>query len=389
MKASPQQRKLGFTLIALIGLLFMSCPAWSIDDDRRADNPPPAQQSILIALLLDTSNSMDGLIDQAKSQLWRLVNELSHAKCDNSQKPKIKIALYEYGNDRLPSSENYIRLVNGLTDDLDVISEKLFSLSTNGGNEYCGAVINTSLQQLDWSSSDADLKLIFIAGNEPFNQGSVPFKEACNRANAKGIVINTIYCGDYNEGIYTSWKNGATITGGTYMNIDHNAKTVYVVTPYDDQLDVLNTRLNATYIYYGTSGVSKKELQLQQDSNADKYGKQNKVERAISKSSHVYDNGTWDLVDATKKDAKVLDKVDAATLPDEMKNMTAQQRRTYVDEKSKERAAIQNEIQALSTKRSEYIVANASKNGQETMLDAVMLKSVKEKAKTKKMTWEK
>src|SRR5690348_18486640 len=108
MKASPQQRKLGFTLVALIGFLFMSCPAWSIDDDRRADNPPPAQQSILIALLLDTSNSMDGLIDQAKSQLWRLVNELAVAKCGDGSRPTIKIALYEYGNDGLPASEGYI-----------------------------------------------------------------------------------------------------------------------------------------------------------------------------------------------------------------------------------------------------------------------------------------
>jgi len=389
MKTSPQHRKFDLTLMALVGFLFLSSPAWSKDNDRRSDNSPPAQQSILIALLLDTSNSMDGLIDQAKSQLWRLVNELSHAKCDNAQKPKIKIALYEYGNDGLPSSENYIRLVNGLTDDLDVISEKLFALSTNGGNEYCGAVINTSLQQLDWSTSDADLKLIFIAGNEPFNQGGVPYKEACARANAKGVVINTIYCGEYNEGISTSWKSGATITGGTYMNIDHNAKTVYVVTPYDNELDVLNTRLNDTYIYYGKSGQSKKELQLRQDDNADKYGKENKVERAISKSSHVYNNSMWDLVDATKEDAKVLEKVDASTLPDEMKSMTVQQRRTYVDGKAREREAIQKQIQMLSKKRSEYIAVNASKSGQDLMLDAVMLKSVKEKAKAKQMTWEK
>ena len=35
---------------------------------------------IQVALLLDTSNSMDGLIDQAKSQLWKMVNELATTK---------------------------------------------------------------------------------------------------------------------------------------------------------------------------------------------------------------------------------------------------------------------------------------------------------------------
>src|SRR5688572_16962107 len=64
----------------------------------------PDEQAIMLALLLDTSNSMDGLIDQAKSQLWKIVNELSMAKCYDGRKPRIKIALYEYGNDALPSS---------------------------------------------------------------------------------------------------------------------------------------------------------------------------------------------------------------------------------------------------------------------------------------------
>src|SRR3954470_4125684 len=97
-------------------------------------------QSILLALLLDTSNSMDGLIDQAKSQLWKIVNELAAAKCGDGAKPNIKIALYEYGNSGLPSSEGYIRQVSGFTTDLDVLSEKLFSLRTNGGEEFCGQV---------------------------------------------------------------------------------------------------------------------------------------------------------------------------------------------------------------------------------------------------------
>src|SRR3954471_11370743 len=77
-------------------------------------------QSILLALLLDTSNSMDGLIEQAKSQLWKVVNELAAAKCTDGSRPSIKIALYEYGNDNLSPDEGYVRQVNGLTDDLDL-----------------------------------------------------------------------------------------------------------------------------------------------------------------------------------------------------------------------------------------------------------------------------
>ena len=118
----------------------------------------------MLALLLDTSNSMDGLIDQAKSQLWKIVNELAAAKTSNGSRPNIKIALYEYGNDGLPAAEGHIRQVSQFTHDFDLISEKLFALTTNGGNEFCGHVIKTSLNQLAWSSSPDDVKMIFIAG---------------------------------------------------------------------------------------------------------------------------------------------------------------------------------------------------------------------------------
>lgn len=52
---------------------------------------------IQVALLLDTSSSMDGLIEQTKSRLWNIVNTLTTLKY-NGKAPQIEIALYEYGN---------------------------------------------------------------------------------------------------------------------------------------------------------------------------------------------------------------------------------------------------------------------------------------------------
>ncbi len=347
---------------------------------------PDKDQTIMLALLLDTSNSMDGLIDQAKSQLWKIVNELSGAKCDDGSRPKIKIALYEYGNDGLPSSEGYIRLVSPLTSDLDVISGKLFSLTTNGGNEYCGYVINTSLNQLAWSASKADLKMIFIAGNEPFNQGPIPFATACSMAREKDVVVNTIFCGPFSEGVETSWKRGADLTGGNYMSIEQDRRTVYVKSPYDEKIDALNDKLNETYIYYGSTGAVRKDQQLKEDQNAATYGQSNKVERAISKSSHAYKNSTWDLVDAAKDDEKVITQAKDEDLPQEMRGKTAEQKKAYVNQKSVERANIQKEIQVLNEKRRTYI-AQQSTSSEEGMLDATMIKAIKVKAKDKNLTW--
>ena len=344
-------------------------------------------QHIMLALLLDTSNSMDGLIDQAKSQLWKIVNELAAAKCDDGSRPSIQIALYEYGNDGLPSSEGYIRMVSGFTSDLDLISEKLFSLRTNGGNEFCGHVIKTSLNQLNWTSSRADLKMIFIAGNEPFTQGSVFYRAACSLAKEKDVVVNTIFCGDFDEGMRTDWKNGADLTGGSYMSIEQNRKTVYIPTPYDDRIAECNERLNKTYIYYGREGEAKKEMQYRQDQNAGSYSKSNIAERAVSKSSHAYKNSTWDLVDAAEENEKVITETDDKYLPQEMKGMSPVQRKDYVSQKTEERKAIQQEIQTLNKKRVDYISANTPKESEQSMLDAAMIKAIKEQARLKKLEW--
>lgn len=196
---------------------------------------PVKNQFIKVAILLDTSNSMDGLIDQAKAQLWEIVNELSYARC-NDNKPNLLISIYEYGNDNLNAGEGYIRQVLAFSNDLDEISKELFSLTTNGGNEYCGKVIQTSLNQLDWGKNKDDLKLIFIAGNEPFTQGRINYKDAATNAIEKDVTINTIFCGDYYTGISTQWKDGADLTNGDYMAINHNHKTLHIPSPYDDKI---------------------------------------------------------------------------------------------------------------------------------------------------------
>jgi hypothetical protein len=341
-----------------------------------------ASKKIKIALLLDTSNSMDGLIEQAKSQLWTIVNELAKAKCDNV-KPEIKIALYEYGNDNLPSSEGFIRLVTPLTDDLDQISKDLFALRTCGGQEYCGQVIASALKELDWSTSSGDYQVVFIAGNEPFNQGTVNYRQSCENAKHKGVTVNTIFCGNFDEGVNTEWKNGALLTGGDYMSIEQNRKTVYIETPYDKDIYSLNEKLNATYIAYGSQGLKKKAMQMEQDQNASSYGQANAVKRVVSKSSHAYKNTSWDVVDAAKDKNFKLAEIREEELPAEMKGLTPVQKQDFVNKKTKERDEITQKIAALNLKREQYIAQQQKNSGEESALDNAMLNSIKKQAVAK------
>jgi hypothetical protein len=372
--------------LIICALFFFTGIAGGFANANEPQTSPDEKQKIMLALLLDTSNSMDGLIEQAKSQLWRIVNELAAAKCDDGARPRIQIALYEYGNDNLPASEGYVRQVAALTSDLDLISEKLFSLRTNGGNEFCGQVISTSLRQLAWTQSKADLKLIFIAGNEPFTQGEIPYKFACDLAREKDVIVNTIFCGPYQEGIETSWKRGADLTGGTYMSIEQNERTVYIITPYDDRISALNEALNDTYVYYGTSGRYKKQMQGEQDKNAETYSQSNKVERVLSKSSHAYDNKSWDLVDGSKENEKLVEQAKADDLPAEMRSMSVPERKEYVEKKAHERAAIQKEIAQLGAQREQYLKTHSGKSETST-LDAAMMKAIRSQAVARNFKW--
>ncbi|MEP2937676.1 MAG: vWA domain-containing protein [Gilvibacter sp.] len=341
---------------------------------------------IKVALLLDTSNSMDGLIDQAKAQLWEIVNELSYARC-KSERPELKIALYEYGNDRLDDGSGFIRQVLNFTGDLDEISKELFSLTTNGGSEYCGQVIQTSLNDLNWGKDPDDLKMVFIAGNEPFTQGKVSYKDAATNAKEKDVVVNTIFCGDYNQGIGSYWKDGADLTHGDYMAINHNQRTVHIASPYDDMILQLNLKLNKTYVYYGSIGRSKMEVQATQDSNAEELSTANAVSRTVSKGSHLYKNSSWDLVDAESEEDFDYNELDKNSLPSELQGKTTAEIKSYVAKKKAARQEIQNEIQKLNEKRRVYIAANKKETG--TNLESAMIEALKKQAKKKNYTWQK
>ena len=382
------------TALLVLAFSTISCNANNKKESKEnqlAINTPTEKdvekQFIKIALLLDTSNSMDGLIDQAKAQLWEIVNELSYAKCEHEE-PELKIALYEYGNDRLEAADGYIRQVLNFSGDLDEISEKLFSLTTNGGSEHCGEVIQTSLNQLKWGKNKDDLKLIFIAGNEPFTQGKINYKDATTNAIEKDIIVNTIFCGNYNNGINGKWLDGAKLTGGDYLNIDQNREIIHIATPYDDVIIQLNNKLNKTYISYGTQGNSKMRLQSAQDSNAESLDEVVIVKRAVSKSSKMYKNKSWDLVDAEKeKDFKYSD-LDKKTLPKELQNKSTEELKAYVKLQNDERIKIQKEIQELNKKRTPYITEKRKTSSSEETLDSAMIKAIKKQAEKKNYSWE-
>lgn len=351
-----------------------------------APTPPKPKPVIQLAILLDTSNSMDGLIDQARTQLWRVVNEFGKAR-KGGVMSELQVALYEYGNTRLQSDDGYIRRVLPFTTDLDRVSEELFALQTSGGDEYCGQVIAEAVRRLDWSASANDLRVIFIAGNEPFTQGPVDFKTSCASATARGIIVNTIFCGDQSEGLQTNWGTGAKLAEGRFIAIDQNAETAYVAAPQDDEIAALGLQLNTTYIAYGDKGSEGQKRQSAQDLNVSAKTGAN-LERQVAKASANYTNAYWDLIDAKNSGKVDVAKIKTKDLPPAMQPMTIEQRKAHIAATEKKRLELQKKIARLDEDRKKHIAqVKRTLPPAKNTLDEAIITAVREAGKKRGFTF--
>jgi hypothetical protein len=352
------------TLVLSWAVLSFSSPVKQTTVDTPA--PKKNKAKIQAAILLDVSNSMDGLIEQAKAQLWNMVSVMGKAKCEG-ETPQIEIALYEYGRTSNDVNKGFVKQISPFTSDLDKLSQNLFSLTTYGGDEYCGQVIYTSLDELSWDTEDNSYKVIFISGNEDFLQGKLNYTQACDKAKQKGVIVNTIYCGDRLQGIKEHWNLSGECGNGSFTNINSDAKPEDIPTPYDSTLITLNYKLNGTYVSYGVNGYSSQALQGSMDIKNAEVSTATGIKRISAKADdRVYFNSNWDLVDAKKEDKEFLKKIDLKTLPDSLRNKSKEQIDTIITQKSAERTRIQNEIKDISAKREAFLIEEKTKRAKNT-----------------------
>ncbi len=378
----------------LLSMALLTCPP----TDPQSDAPAFSQVELIqfgavsepasvdLAICLDTSGSMSGLIDAARQKLWEIVNDLALA----TPTPHLRVALLTYGNDGLNAENGWVNVEAPFTEDLDSISQKLFALTTNGGTEFVGRVMQKALT-LEWTPGLENLKLIVVAGNEGANQDTqVPFGDMSRKAIAQGIMVNSIYCGNPTDSLAPEWKEVATLADGHFAAIDKDNGTVVVSTPFDEELVSLGTAINATYISYGARGVEGAACQTAQDVNASNMNSATAASRAATKGCAIYDNRHWDLVDACKQTEFKLEEVKEEDLPEIMRPMTLEERRAYVKQQESSRAEIQQKILNLQANRTAYIeeqiktaAVDASKS-----FDTELRRAIRAQAEAKGMKFE-
>ena len=373
--------------------LIMTTVIFNFAPAKESSPPTVAKEAkkplVQIAILLDTSGSMQGLIEQTKSQLWKICNEFIKAR-QNGVAPEVQVALYEYGKSSLTQESGWIRQIQPLIQDLDKISEELFALRTNGGDEYCGWVIKRAVEDLAWTAAADGYKVIFIAGNEPFTQGPVNYAESCKAAITKGIIVNTIHCGSEAEGVNTRWKDGADLADGRYLVIDHNRAVVSLEAPQDKEIAKLGVELNKTYLALRRAGLAGAERQARQDANVAMLAPASGavVQRSVAKASANYRNSSWDLVDAAKEKDFEIAELKREELPAEMQKMNVEERKAYIDKNSQARAQLQMKINQLNAEREKYVAQRMKEVAGTNTLDAVVIAAIREQGQKRNFQFE-
>lgn len=369
-------RRFWLALVILVG------SGWT----ARAAEQAPAK-NIDLVICLDVSGSMEGLLAAAKGRLWDVVNDLAKIQ----PTPNLRVALYSYGSKSYEAKAGWVRKEVDLTSDLDAIYQKLNALAIvyagpGNSNEYVARVCRDAIEKQSWADDKDALRVIFVCGNEPVNQDpDVDLKTVADKAVAKNIFINSIFCGPANDPDAPGWRDFASKAKGTFASIDTNRQPVVIHTPFDKELAELSSKLSQTYIAYGALGKERAANQLAQDQNAAK-APGAAAARAESKATGLYRNEAWDLVDRLKNDAKFdVKKVPVEELCDEMKKMTPAEREAHIKKKLAEREAMQKQIAELSEKRQSYIKEEQRKTPSTTAgaLDAALRKALREQAGTK------
>lgn len=351
---------------------------------------PPAEKAkpVDVVLCLDTSNSMDGLIDSAKLRLWAVVNDL--AKMEPT--PNLRVGLYSYGNNTYDAGKGWVRREVELTTDLDAVYKRInvLRVAAAGSDEFVARVTRDALAELKWSDDMDALRLIFVCGNEAADQDKVVSLESVAvLAKEKGVVINTIYCGAANMPEAAGWSAFATRCAGKYASIDQDrAKAeIAIKTPFDAEIEKLGTKINETYCWYGAKGAEARDNQLAQDGNAKRAAGGVAADRSETKASRLYRLAEVDLIDRmqTEKDFD-LKKIKEADLPEELKKLKADEREPYLKKKAAERAEIQKKVAELSAQRALYIEAERKKQPKspaDKALDEALRAILKDQAATK------
>lgn len=328
-------------------------------------NSQAAPSHLELVFVLDTTGSMGGLLEGAKTKIWGMVNDIMQKRA--GQNLKVKVGLVAY-RDR---QDTYLTKVTKLSENLDEVYAELSSFKAEGGGdtpEDVRTALRDALDSAGWSKpGPRTSQIIFLVGDAPPHDDYTDVPDtivSTRRAHALGMIVNTIQCGNLSA-TTLPWRNIAQYGGGEYFAIAQDGGVQAIATPYDVELASLGQRIGSTYLAYGSSALrhSKTAKQEAMEVRIMAAKAAPAAERAVNKALNAAAYDESDLIQQIEQGGLSLDKLKEEDLPDSWRSLDAKQRQAKLDQAMAERKTLRQQILNLSKQREQYLAEQRSKAG--------------------------
>ncbi len=376
--------------IALFGLTLAAVIYYPQLMAKNIQTTPPINQHLItsenpkvdVVFVLDTTGSMGGLIQTAKEKIWSIATTMASAQ----QTPEIRIGLVAY-RDR---GDSYVTKTVDLSDDLDSVYATLMDFEAGGGGdtpESVNEALHSAVHNMSWSQQDQAYQVIFLVGDAPphMDYNEVRYPEIIASALDKGIVINTIQCGDMPTAI-APWTQIASLGNGNFFQVEQAGGAVAYTTPFDEDIAELSAKLDDTRLYYGTEEEKEKMRgkvaatdKLHEGASIASRARRGAFNASVGGRTNLL--GKNELVAAVASGSVDLNELEEDALPEALKPMAPAAQRAFVAELADERADLQRQIQELSLGRDGYLAKKVDEaGGLADSLDQKLYDAVKEQA---------
>lgn len=335
------------------------------------------QPKVEVVFCLDTTGSMGGLIEGAKQKIWSIANQITQGK----PTPKLSIGLVGYRD----KGDEYVTKVVNFSDDLDAVYEKLTAFTAGGGGdtpEHVNKALYDAVNEIKWSNDSKTLKLVFLVGDCPphtdYNDG-YDYHNICSQAVKNDIIINTVQCGNAAD-TAKIWKEIAALSEGKYAAVEQNGGMVSIETPMDKDLAKLNSEFEGTIVRFGSE---KKQAALASRSDAMK-----SMAPAIASERALYKAKSGDLIESDLVGhTEVLSNISDKELPEQMRGMSLEERKTFLTKKEAERNELKAKIDKIGKDRLDYIANMKKPSGTSDSFDSIVHEFIKKQALKKGISY--
>ena len=335
--------------------------------------------------VIDTTGSMGGLIEAAKSKVWSIVNEVLRSPT----RPKVKVGLVAYRD----LGDAYVTKITPISSDLDTIYTTLMNFKAEGGGdtpENVRQALLDGVRNAGWSAREAHTaQILFLVGDAPPPHEDYKNLPSCQttagEAVKKGLIVNAIECGE-DPIAKTAWQEIARLGEGQFFAIEQNGGVKEIVTPYDSELSKLSYQIGSSYSAYGrkayraSQGGSQMATEFKVRSEASG-GAQ--ADRALNKALNR-DAYKDDLVQDVTNGIIKLKSVKKEELPDDLQKLSPEALVNEVSKRAKNRKELSTKILELTQKRDTFLKEakkkqGGSKNGFDDVVSQALKKQIARK----------